>query len=371
MGVLLDPQVLAAAITVAMTVLAAALGYFLREWLARVKPFIAVVSIDGDVRRAATYIEVPEAILSPIQGAPIISSLSEKAALPDIEEVLEQASGVIKHAPIFLDMVKQFRKAADSSDSGIAQSVIGGMLGNYRVDHWLTLLLGEKHVVPIAHDPSLPILVPCTFEQNHRNGSYMIGLTGDGSVYGKSLNQFGLYRQNSLEFIGLIERLELKKLAVFFEASAIKISELLSICKDVAPLLQGIVDRNSQWTVGLFLANLGKTPLLLQRDAKLLISDKNSGGTYQIDLSLIILKKNKEGRDERYEARSPLVVRSESDVTFEFATRETQEEMKNGDAIRLLFKSGAGVCEVAFSAERAGPWRFQAISSPSVTFEDA
>jgi hypothetical protein len=63
MSLLLDPQIVAAILTVALTAAAAVAGYFLREHLTRAKPFLAITLVDGDTRRSGTRIDITKAVV--------------------------------------------------------------------------------------------------------------------------------------------------------------------------------------------------------------------------------------------------------------------------------------------------------------------
>ena len=143
----------------------------------------------------------------------------------------------------------------------------------------------------------------------------------------------------------------------------------IAFSKDVIPPLQEIVDKNSQWSLRLYVANLGHAPFLIQTQAEVEIKDQ-SGGRYTEPCTLILLKEEAERKIRRVKAQSPLVTKSQSDITFDFVTTRTQAEMKAGDTIRSMFRSGSAECRVTFNIERPGHRRSAPVTSAWIKFTD-
>jgi hypothetical protein len=57
-----DPQIIAALLTVALTAIAGTSGYFLREWLTRTKPFVAVLRVEGATKQFSARVQIPRGL---------------------------------------------------------------------------------------------------------------------------------------------------------------------------------------------------------------------------------------------------------------------------------------------------------------------
>jgi hypothetical protein len=213
------------------------------------------------------------------------------------------------------------------------------------------------------------MLIECGEEGNARDGSFAIGFPGNTLRFGSGLNNFVLYKNSVKALVELVSRMELGKLAKVFEEIKRELLNELGHAKDMIPSLQEIVDKNSQWSFRLYVANLGHSPFLIRTEATVEIKDQN-GGHYTEPCSLIVLKQDTTKDTRRVRAMSPLVTKSQSDITFDFVTTRTQADMVAGDTVRSMFKSGSAQCRLIFSIERPGHSRTASVDSAWIKFAD-
>jgi hypothetical protein len=365
-----DPQVVAALITVALTVIAGSVGYFLREWLSRSKPFIAITGIEGDAKRGGARIEVPEKIVKALEQSQIQPRLSQRSRLPDIDDTLAAANDVRNQAQDLIDTARKFKLAAAANDQSAAQSALAELMLDEEFDLWACILIGERAVSVPPYDPMVPVVIDCSEEPNARGGAFAIGFPGRSFRFGSSLNDYALYKSGVAALVELVKRMELSKLSAVLDGIAQQLSQEISIARDIAPGLQEIIDKNSQWSIQIYVANLGKSPFLVQTSATMEIIDR-SGAKYSEHCSLLIFEDGPNVERSRIKATSPLVVKAESDVTFEFVTNSTQSEMVAGDAVRALYKAKSASVHMSFSIDRPGLIRTKVLRSERVNFSDA
>ena len=300
-----DPQIVAALITAALTAIAGAAGYFLREWLSRSKPFIAISGIEGDSKRGSARIEIPEKIVKALEQSQIQPRLSQRSRLSDIDDTLAAANDIRDQGQGLIDTTRKFRAAAAANDQPAAQNFLAELMLDESFDLWACILIGDRAVAVPPHDPAVQIVIDCSEEPNARGGAFAIGFPGRSFRFGSSLNEYALYKSGVSALVELVKRMELSKLSTVLDGIAQQLSQEISIARDIAPGLQEIIDKNSQWSTQIYVANLGKSPFLVQTSALMEIVDR-SGAKYSEPCFLLISEEGPDGDRNRITATSPL-----------------------------------------------------------------
>lgn len=368
-NLLADPQIIAALLTVALTAVAAVSGYFLREWLTRSKPFVSVTHIMGSSRRVSARVPVPERAVKASKKSHLFNELSERSRLDEVFNSLGAAKNVEDRAQEVIELIDTFKAAVAKQDGALAQGTLEELMLDEDFDNWICNLVGERTVPVPQFDKNLPTLIECGEESNARGGTFAIGFPGNTLRFGSGLNNFVLYKSSVKALIELVSRLEFGKLVQVFEAIGRELSAELGLAKNLIPPLQEIVDKNSQWSFRLYVANLGHSPFLIQTEGTVEIKDQ-SGGRYTEPCFLIELKQDAVRDMRRVRAMSPLVTQSQRDITFDFVTTRTQADMPAGDTVRSMFKSGSAQCRLTFGIERPGHSRTTRVTSAWFKFID-
>ncbi len=367
--ILADTQIIAALLTVGLTAIAAVSGYLLREWLTRSKPFVSVIQILGSSRRVSARVPVPEKAVKASRKSHLFDELSDRSRLDDLFDSLQAAKKVEERAQEVIELINAFKNAVSKSDAENAQSVLEELMLDDDFDYWICSLAGERTVQIPPFDSSLPTLIECGEEQNARGGTFAIGFPGNTLRFGSGLNNFVLYKSSVKALVELVSRLEFEKLVQVFDSVGRELSSELGLAKDVIAPTQEIVDKNSQWSFRLYVANLGHSPFLIQTEGMVEIKDQN-GGCYTEPCFLIVLKDDGSRDKRRVRSMSPLVTQSQHDITFDFVTTRTQADMPAGDTIRSMFKSGSAQCRLIFNIERPGHMRTVQVKSAWFKFVD-
>src|SRR5262249_31546085 len=84
MHLALSQEVVAAIVTVGLTVVAGAIGYLIRERVTSAKPFVAVLEIDGGTLASGSRVDVPQDVVESIRRSPIFPDLEPSSRLSDI-----------------------------------------------------------------------------------------------------------------------------------------------------------------------------------------------------------------------------------------------------------------------------------------------
>jgi hypothetical protein len=366
----MDTQIIAALLTVVLTVIAAVSGYFLREWLTRSKPFVSVFRIEGSSRRGAARVTVTDKSVRASKKSHLFDALGEKSRLNEVFDTLSAAKDIDSKAQEIVDLIDSFHLAVTNRDQIGAQGQLEELMLDEDFDKWVCSLIGEKTIAIPLFDQNSPMRIEFSEEKNVRGGTFAIGFPGNTLRFGSGLNNFTLYKSSVKAFIELISRLEFVKISEVLDAVAQELRKEIAISKDLISPLQEIVDQYSQWSFRLYVANLGHAPFLIQTDAQVEIKDQN-GGHYKEACTLILLKKQDEEKKlRRVKADSPFVVHSQGDVTFDFVTTRTQSEMSDGDTIRSMFRKGSAQCRITFVIERPGHSRSVKVTSDWTKFLD-
>jgi hypothetical protein len=368
MSLLFDPQVVAALLTVGLTVAAGAIGFFIRERLAQAKPFISTLRIEGENLVSGKNVDVPAAVVQSLNSVPVLSSIDSTEPLRTVAQVLSEVEYFRDEGPELLQHLQALRTAIANGERGSTEEALARIINSSIYDLWLTNLFGDGEVPIPDDDATASALIPYSYEPEFKNGSFSIRLSGSAILFGSQLNKFKMYRSNIERLLPLVSKLEFSKLLKVFEQVEEHIRRCVNASKDAAPILQEIINQNSQWTVRLFVANLGRAPFLVEPTATLEVRD-TTGAVYSEICSLFAIEKTSNGEETSQRTEVPLIVRSQSDAVIGFITTKTQAEMDRGGAFREVYKSGKATCQVQFSVQQTGLSTTAVFHSPKVPFE--
>jgi len=121
--------------------------------------------------------------------------------------------------------------------------------------------------------------------------------------------------------------------------------------------------------IQIYIANIGRTPFLINNAAVLKISDE-SGAKFAEECYMVLLVKNEDGDLVRRDTTSPLVLGSEADVSFSFLTKKVQREMIKGKLFREIYSSGKSNGQLEFSIEKVGFRRHKDLKTSKFIFKN-
>jgi len=371
MHLVLSQEVIAAIVTVGLTVVAGAIGYLIRERATSAKPFVAILEIDGGALAANNRVEVPQDVVESLKGSALFEDLVPSSRLRDITERWQRLASFNQQCPVMLRYCSSLSRALKRGNIDDVQSVLYELFRDRFSDDQVSLLIFSGAVSVPAANESLPIVLPCTFEAKYDGGCYSVAIAGNTTTVSRNLTDAPLLGKQRIEaFIELVRRLELPKLsAVFFEIERI-IQQSQGVAAVAAPKLEEILDQNSQWSFKIFAANLGTTPFLVAPQINLFVQDTTKA-EYSEQCELVLLEQDSSGEEVRRGSSAPLILRAQSDLTFIVVTAAVQAKMERGGELRQVFKSGKARCQIGFHADQVGFRRRIDFNSPKVLFRSA
>lgn len=274
----------------------------------------------------------------------------------------------INRCPEMLEYCSSLVRAAKQGNAEAAQEALYEIFHDRFSDDHVSMLIASGEVTVPPADQALPAVLPCTFEADYDGGCYLIPIAGRTTTVSRNLKklvEFGRRRVDA--FVELVKRVELPKLAMAFADIERVIQQTQSAATVAFPVLDEILNRNSQWSFKVFAANLGTTPFLVAPKTRLFVQGTNNA-EYTEACELVLLETSREGEEIRRRTTAPLILRAQSDLIFIVVTTTVQAEMELGGELRAVFKSGKARCQISFEAEQVGFWRRTIFSSPDVPF---
>lgn len=368
----IDPQIASALLTVGLTCVAAVIGYFFREYRNRVKPFITVSKVEGELRDASKPIELPQDIVDLTQKLLDITQIqfNKKTNTTEIQRFCNEIKKLIDNVPEFLSFIDEFKEFIEKNEFKGAQNLLLKIIQNNIYDYWIMLLITVRSIrIPKPKD-GLNEVIELSEEPSMYNGCFSIKFPGKVVTFGSNLKEQNMAKAQCKLFTDLIKYLDFDAIFEVFKQIKEFLKNSLDISKDLEPKLKKILDDHSQWGIKLYIANLGRTPFLIKRRAELYVTNQD-GAKYIHPCFLVVFEKDEDGDESKYTADSPLVVPSESDIYLEFVTSNAQYEMGNGRVFREIFASGSARCWIKFDIERIGVFRNQKIITPKAIFAES
>ncbi len=368
MHLALSQEVVAAVVTVGLTVVAGAIGYLIREHVTRAKPFVAVLEISGGTRASGSRVDVPQDLVESLRRCTIFPDLEPSSRLSDITDAWRTLARFARNGPNLLALCSTLIRALNRGDGDEVQSALYGIFNNPFSDEMVSNLVAYGEVTVPPADQALPVVLPFTFEANYDGGCYFLAIAGTTAGVSSNLSKMTvLGRQRFDAFFELIKRLELPKLVHIFSQVEAIAQKLHPVAVVASPKLEEILDQNSQWSFKIFAANLGTTPFLVAPQITLFVQDTTKA-EYSEHCELGLVEHDQEGEEVRRPSAAPLILRAQSDVTFVVVTATVQEKMERGAELRQVFKSGKAWCEIRFTADQVGFRRRITFNSPRVQF---
>jgi len=367
----MDSQLQAALLTVALTLIGGALGYAFREYINRAKPFTAIMKVGGDFRAGRTVVDIPKEVPLTLEAAFYINRLDLTDTLDDVWKSWNDSENIVREAGNLLSLIDQVIRSTSTQDKDALLSSLSKIISRRDYERWIMILIGKGKLNIPAVDEDLPVVVPSRYAPDSE-GCVWIAFPGAPTTFGFSFEKNPMLRDMCQPFIALIERLDMEALNKVFRQIKEHVKAELMIAKDVGPKLEQIHDENSRWEVQIYMANLGKSPLLVGTEGTLHVKDE-TGARFEENCMLVLLLKDDDGSVKRVKTESPLVLQSESSAQFAYFTNSTQKDMNRGKAFRGAFSSDPGKswaqCWVEFGIQKVGIIRHKKLRTPKVPFQ--
>jgi hypothetical protein len=319
------------------------------------------------MRESNALIDLSDEITKPIESAFIINTLNKQDTLNEISEVWHTSNEIIEYANDFIKLIDQIIENAKNNNISMLENSILKLLSRQFFSNWIFLMIisDKLKISKIPEDSN--IRIPTIYSPEN-DGSIWLDFPGSAIIFGASFDKEKLFMEKCQPFIDIISHMYTSGLENAFTQIKSEITHEVSIAKDVNPLTKKILDENSNWSVHLYMANLGKNPFLVQTTSILHVQDE-IGAKYEEECDLAFFSTDENGSSIMNKSFSPLIVGSEGDSNFAFITKNVQGSMKRGKAFRDAFTSGAAKCWIKFSIEKVGIFRIKTLLTPKADFK--
>ena len=356
----MEPEITATLIAIA----SAAGGYALREFRNRARPFLAIEAIDGRVQRNVDSVAVPTDVRSALAGSFYVKELDPTEDVRAIDETWDRADDVARMWPEMRARIDRVIGASTDDEFRAALPELLKLVFFERIAMKL-LVRDELSFAPPPADAKEWIAVS---EDTDKKGCVWFHFPGQTYPFGNTLSH-ATVRAKVMPFIEAVRfgqsdavRAGLKELRRRMEA------EFQAAVNAVAKL-RNLLDEHLRWGVQFYFANLSASPVVVHKAGTLTVTDP-SGLRATEECYLAVVKTSSEGREYWSDANSPIVVRGHEDARLVLITRQEQNRMKLGKALRETFDRGAGTFELTMTVNRIGLIRTQVLRTPAHRFSD-
>lgn len=364
--ILSDPAILATL----LSLLAALGGYFAREWQMRARPFSALTSVEGDFRRGSTIVEIPPELREHLRRARYITRLQPRDSLDNVFEAWREARELCTGGGALGERLEAAVAACEAGDPLPVSDALARLLSDGFAEKLILYLVVTEAVTVPEPDPALEQQIPI-YESAEHEGSVWINFPSGSVNFGRNFQRNPLIRVKSLRLVELIARMDCARIAEVCAAVRALVQQETTIAVQVEQPLRRILNANSYWETQVYLANMSRHPILVQRRATLHVTD-STGARFEEPCRLVRVLRDEGGAvTGRRDASGPLVVASGEAVEFSFFTERAQAQMDRGQAFREAFESGKASCRIVYDVESVGLFRRAQLATPAVGFHDA
>jgi hypothetical protein len=356
----ISDEVLATLIALA----AAVVGYGIREFLNRARPFFQVLLIDGGVRRLSDRLNLPEETCKKLEAGvvPLRKEIvAGSTTLGDLAEFCDEAQDLMnvwdRIEPLF-DILSKATSQAETLE------VLPKILQFKVVERWIVLsILGDRLTIPKPADAGE--VIPLYFSEE-RDGTNWLAFPGATFFFGFGLKDAGVSAKMKpfYELIRVVDidgvKQVVSQIRGLMAAGRHRAAELIHPLKER-------LNEGSRWRFVVYFANLSSGPMLIGKMGQIAVSEQSLNKPFKEEVYLVLHGEGSSLSD----AVTPLVVRPGEDATFSFITTQKQEQMAKGRAFREVFEKGGGRLKIELRLQRVGMFKQQIFRSSAIPFEES
>ena len=323
-------------LTVIISSITGLIGYLLREWQNHSRPFISTVNFEGDYFTGNTEITLDPEITQKMEKTFYIDNLKNNTTLREIHTAKDQARYISDYAPEIISRIDEFIGSIKKDESNLLIfKSLSNLFSVPNIDSIIgNLLLNGK--IPIFQNLSNEYVFGLSESSKINDGCYILSYQGGLIGIGTQFNEDSYIKELFEPLIQTIRVLDKNNIIAIFEAIKVAINQELIVANFVINKLNNILDENSKWEIELFIANLKRTPLLLENLALLHVKDK-TGATFCEECTLVVHEFDTEGNVNKKISKSPIIIPNGGNVTISYFTKKSQKEMERGEDFRNAY----------------------------------
>ena len=364
----MNPQIQAAILTALLAFCGAIIGYFLKEYQNRSKPFISLQRMNGKITKQTQYVKISKNDCKELASSIFITKLNEEDELSEVSKSSSDAEKINEYGKGFINLIDKVIDTIKNKDEDGFLSLISKLLSDRDYEYWIFRMTAAEHVNPPNIKEDLPIKIEI-YDSEENDGCIWFSFPRGSTSFGKGFHKHPIIRAKADYFIKLIQLIDFEGLGNVFDQVKQLFGKELLIAKEFGTKLEEILNENSRWEIRLYVANLGRTPFLINNTASLEIFEE-SGAKFDEECYMVLLLKDKDGNPYLQDTLSPLVLGSEKDISFSFITKNVQQKMEKGKLLREVYNSGKSECRLSFSIEQVAFIRNKIIKTPKFKFKE-
>ncbi len=341
----------------------AVFGYAFREYRNRVRPFFHVTDITGDISKRTDKIDVDPKIAKAFDDTFYIKPLSKKCRYGEFYDTWDRTDDIKQIWPHLRPNIDAIIEATSESELTIA---LNEVFKSRYFEQWLLLLLAKNRITfqDISTTPQ-DVKIPM-YDSEENNGTIWCDFGFDARTFGRGMSHPAI-RAKADPWLKSVQYLHHPSIASAMEQyKSILESEYNCALQHIDKMLQK-VNEHSRWCLTCYLANLNNTPLVIENECTLTITDRTIV-RYSQPCYLTLLKYKKDGSSSYVDTLNPIVIKPSTDTEFAVMTKDIQGDMDLGNAVREAFDRGEGKCHVSLWIRKVGLIRRQRYNSPSTNF---
>lgn len=341
------------------------LGYALREFQNRIKPFFQIYSINGECVAGWELLVIPDNIREQLGDSFYIKTLEKEERFTDVYKCWDRADDVKRFWP---DVSLLLEKITETDEQPDLEEHLYELLNSTWFDQWFTRLISRSSIqfTPSSSDLPERISVLIDHENEENNGVIWFRSSFGTTSFGQQLNNPAML-QNFSVFIDNLKRLDsdnIKKSLLTFKRY---MEKEYQIAVNVHNDLRKLIDSCSRWLFRIAFTNLSNNPVVITKKAEVTVVDKKTKTPYPLQCALakIVFQK---GETNIQHSNAPISVRGGQTIEFAFVTKLAQSAMELGDDIRNVFERGSGECQVLLHLQRPGLFKNRKVKSEVIPF---
>jgi hypothetical protein len=322
-----------------------------------------VIEIDGAMRKNNDSANLDAVVLQSAQASNRIpfSELSAQSNLRDAFRAWDFADDFVRFWPDVRTSIDAI--IASATDAELSRSLGAALRLTYFCKWLLYDLAGDHLPLPTVTAASAE-RIPIT-DADDDGGCVWIGIPGATTQFGEGFKN-PMLRAKCRPFIDAVRYLDRPALIQLMSDLRQNLEKQFHTASAIIHPLKDVLDRNSRWFLELYFANLSRYPVIVEPDARLVVTDPE-GKDFDEPMLMVRLT-YQDDRRSIADTQTPCVVPSGGDVRFGLVTRDRQFEMARGLALREVFNSGRGRVSARVRIQRVGLLKHQWLSTLPTPF---
>lgn len=350
------------------------LGYSYNAFRNRIRPFVSLKGISGDIRRTEQQIDVPESIVTRLQSCiHLPRGISSKESIRQLALLQDKVNVLHDFGEELVRQIGDLEKALTANDRISFLNKVDEILTKRLVGDFIISMSFIEELVPQSGEESnLDPLIEYEYNAESNGGCFWVAVPGKNTWrFGDSLGGFSIAKGRLENFLRALRDFRAPAVGPFLLRLKNRLDAEVRVATAIQSDLSTLLDVHSRWEFLLNVANLGQYPFLIGSagNCNCEVKDASTKAVNIESTNLVLVTRGESNDILRNEAPHPVVIAPGTSCEISFITTKTQREMARGAGLRELFDSGSGAkCRVSFAIEKPGFFQKKVIHTSWVPF---